>query len=163
MGSRKVCYNPVHKLIAALDFKYTPKHFKIVKKVQWQDVLTKISQEFEVQTQKFVVGSVAEPPTFIGHNDFRPGTLQAAYDEVHADQSIDEMHVYVSVAANSTSFGRHKDDMNVLIVQSIGVIGYKFDSGAVCTLNPGDSIFIPKGVYHDPIIEGPRATLSFSW
>ena len=53
--------------------------------------------------------------------------------------------------------------MNVLIVQSIGVISYKFDSGAVCTLNPGDSIFIPKGVYHDPIIEGPRATLSFSW
>ncbi len=131
--------------------------------MQWQDVLTKISQEFEVQTQKFVVGSVAEPPTFIGHNDFRPGTLQAAYDEVHADQSIDEMHVYVSVAANSTSFGRNKDEMNVLIVQSIGVISYKFDSGVVCTLNPCDSIFIPKGVYHDPIIEGPRATLSFSW
>ena len=53
--------------------------------------------------------------------------------------------------------------MDVLIVQAIGSVCYSFDDGKIFRLNPGDSIFIPKGVYHNPIVLEPRVTLSFSW
>ena len=35
----------------------------------------------------------------------------------------------------------------MLITQAIGKMSYKFDDGTVHTIGPGDSIFIPKGVY----------------
>jgi quercetin dioxygenase-like cupin family protein len=50
-----------------------------------------------------------------------------------------------------------------LIVAAIGTVTYNFDNDLSYTLNPGDSVLITKGVYHQPVITEPRVTLSFSW
>ena len=72
------------------------------------------------------------------------------------------MHLYMSLCGDSSTFGRHNDTDDVLIVQSIGVMHYTFDDGNTITLEPGDGLFIEKEVYHTPIVPGPRVTLSFS-
>jgi mannose-6-phosphate isomerase-like protein (cupin superfamily) len=70
------------------------------------------------------------------------------------------VHTYISLGANSSTYGRHNDDKHVLLVQSIGEMQYGFDDGVIVTLVPGDSLLIKKGVYHTPIVPGPRVTLS---
>ena len=49
-----------------------------------------------------------------------------------------------------------------MIVQSFGRVKYRFDDGSEVTLNPSDALYIPKGMYHNPIIMEPRITLSFA-
>ena len=92
-----------------------------------------------------------------------PPTLQTAFDEVKKTDNIAVLHVYASFSRQSSTFGRHSDSMDVLLVQAIGETGYRFDNGKTITLKPNDGLIIKKGIYHEPIISGPRATLSFSW
>ena len=143
--------------------KFTKNHFKIVKSVQWSDVIKKLAFEFENGTVNFIADTPLIPPTFAMHSNFAPGSIRTAYDEVKDSENIVEMHVYSSLGSSSATYGKHKDVMNVLIVAAIGSVIYRFDNDLTYTLDPGDSIFIPKGVYHEPQIIEPRVTLSFSW
>ena len=52
--------------------------------------------------------------------------------------------------------------MDVFIVSVLGTVKYEFDDGTEVTLEPGDGIHIPKEVYHNPSVIGPRCSLSFS-
>ena len=145
--------------------KLTRNDFVKVQNIDWNDIIFKIEEEFKLDGMiKFKFKDRATPPTFVMHkSDIRPNTLGEAYDEVFDKYDITEMHVYVSFGETDALFGRHKDDMNVLIVQSKGSVSYRFDDGSIYTLNPGDSIFIPEGIYHDAIVTESRLTLSFSW
>jgi hypothetical protein len=142
--------------------KFTKGHFRSVKKVSWDDVIKKISQEYLLNTHSVLNADPKLAPTFVLHNSFYPGTIRTAFREVKAKTKIQELHVYASLGEGSSKFGRHKDTMDVLIVQAIGCIGYSFDDGKLYKLKPGDSLFIPKGVYHKPVVLEPRVTLSFS-
>ena len=102
------------------------------------------------------------PPTFILHNDYLPGKLQKVYNIMERKWKIKEMHVYTSLGANSTTFRRHCDSANVLIVQSVGRMNYYVEGLGAIECNPGDGILIPSGVYHTPYVIEPRITLSFS-
>ena len=108
-----------------------------------------------------------QAPTFVLHNSYLPGTLTQVFDRVNHEMRTKVLHVYTSLGGNSPTFGRHKDEMDVLIIQSIGQIKYKIDNDTTesdtVTLNPGDGLIIKEGVYHTPIIKEPRVTLSFSW
>ena len=72
------------------------------------------------------------------------------------------MHVYISFGETTNSFGSHCDEDDVLLVQSVGEVSYVFENEQSVRLRPGDSLFIPAGVYHKPIVHKPRITLSFS-
>jgi hypothetical protein len=92
-----------------------------------------------------------------------PGTIMGAYNEICGKTSPWRViHLYYSFEDNAMCLPRHKDATDVFIVQAIGKMSYKFDNGRVCTLNPGDSMLIPVGVYHTPITSKPRITLSCS-
>ena len=52
--------------------------------------------------------------------------------------------------------------MDVFIVSVLGTVKYEFDDGTEVTFEPGDGIHIPKEVYHNPSVIGPRCSLSFS-
>ena len=52
------------------------------------------------------------------------------------------MHVYVSVAGGASTFERHCDDKDVLLVGGLGKVSYWFDDDKEITLDPGDSLFI---------------------
>ncbi len=145
-----------------MNYTFSPNRFQLSKKVTWGDVISKMDVEFSNGHHKIIVDyDIA--PTIILHSDYYPGSIQDAFDEVNQSIGVNILHVYTSLGRNAKTFGRHCDTMNVLIVQSIGTISYLFDCGSEVTLNPGDSIYIPAGVYHDPIVSEPRVTLSFSW
>ena len=137
--------------------------FTLVNKIIWDDVIEKISNEFCEKSHKVKINGKNGLPTFILHNNYYPKSIAKAFTEVNQITNTSDMHMYISFAKNSETFGRHSDDRDVLIVQALGSVSYGFDSGQVVKLYPGDNLLIPKGIYHEPITHGPRVTLSFSW
>ena len=145
-------------------YELTREHFSYAQFVVWEDIIHKLDYEFSKNTHKMIVNDETSAPTFVMHDYYFPNTIDYAYREVCGVLDSEMcMHLYTSFTSHSGSFGRHKDTEDVLIVQSIGRMQYSFDDGYTCILNPGDSLFIEKGVYHNPTIIEPRATLSYSW
>ena len=146
-----------------MDYIVTRNHFEKCKDILWDDVIFKIDFEICHNSHKIIISDNETIPTIVLHNNFYPKTIQTAFDEVKDKIFIRILHIYTSFSRDSKTFGRHCDDEDVILVQSKGKTGYKFDNGEEIILSPGDSLFIPKGVYHDPILYEPRVTLSFSW
>lgn len=159
---------------------FSENKYPIAKTISWDDVIEKISKkcsdmiilwnEFEIQPSNTNVSdkrlpcfsSSSNPPTFFLRDDYYPGTIGEVFESVSKDCGVKVMHTYVSFGNDSMTFGNHKDDVDVLLVQAKGSISYNCDDISY-TLNPGDSLLIPKGFYHKPMVSGPRITLSFSW
>jgi mannose-6-phosphate isomerase-like protein (cupin superfamily) len=159
---------------------FTEGKYPIAKNISWDDVIEKISKEssdmiilwnqFEVYPPKsdtndkklVCFSSSSQPPTFFLRNDYYPGTIGETFEAVNKDCGVKVMHTYISFGNDSMTFGNHEDDVDVLLVQAKGTTSYNCD-GTTYSLNPGDSLLIPKGFYHEPLISGSRVTLSFSW
>tara|TARA_B100000427_G_scaffold98542_1_gene81065 strand:+ start:22627 stop:23100 length:474 start_codon:yes stop_codon:yes gene_type:complete len=147
-----------------------------VGKITWQDAMLKI--DADVQEDKFIcirhndenytlhtkdklMVVRGEIPTIVCESSYVPNTFLPVCQKVQKDWGMTEFHTYVSMSKKTSTFGRHNDTMDVLIVQAMGKVTYRFDD-AIIKLRPGDAVFIPEGEYHDPIVHGPRITLSFS-
>jgi mannose-6-phosphate isomerase-like protein (cupin superfamily) len=159
---------------------FSENKYPIAKTISWDDIVEKISKEysdmiiiwneFEVQAntnnisnKKLVAFNESScPPTFFLRHDYYPGTIGKTFKDVSEDCGVQVMHTYISFGSDSMTFGNHKDPVDVLLVQAKGTTSYICDD-ITHVLNPGDSLFIPKGSYHNPIVSGPRITLSFSW
>ena len=131
--------------------------------VTWGDVIEKFDRESKNYPHYVFSNPNDCFSSLVLTTPFLPPTLQRAFDEVQKSDEITILHVYASLSSQSSTFGRHKDSMDVLLVQAIGEVGYKFDDGTVVTLKPNDGLIIKKGIHHEPIISEPRVTLSFSW
>jgi hypothetical protein len=141
----------------------TRNHFNIVKRVLFNELKEYFKIEKQLNTLRVIDNKPTNDPSFVCRlNDNLPTTLQCAYDEVNRDGAWPSMHIYSTFSYKGNTFGRHKDTCNVLIVQSKGSMMYRFDNNRICILKPGDSLLIPMGIYHDPIVIEPRITLSFS-
>tara|TARA_Y100000004_G_scaffold80312_1_gene90242 strand:- start:56 stop:538 length:483 start_codon:yes stop_codon:yes gene_type:complete len=137
--------------------------YQLVKQITWDDVIKKMENEFEEKSPVIGVNG-KQAPTIILYNKNRnqPLSIFNAVKEIQNDWVTIGCHVYTSFGKSAVSFGRHKDNDNVLIVGAIGSVSYKFDDGTIHRVEPGDLLYIPSGVYHDPIIHSARATLSIS-
>lgn len=142
---------------------YTPGHFKKIRGVVWTDVTKKYHHDKSVL---FDSVEFATPDTIkLEDSTYLPGSLQI-FKEIMSDPRLNvvqnDVHIYISYGPKARTYGRHVDDESVLLVQAINDMSYKFDDGSICVLQPGDSLFIPSGVYHDPkpVAGGPRVTLS---
>lgn len=142
-------------------YKYEPQKYFKCKKVSWDDIVKKINQEFSVQSHRLLVSDKREI-LIVLHNNFYPGSIRSAFDEVSQDCGVSILHIYTSFSQSAPAFPRHCDKDNVVIVQAFGKIKYGFDDGSIVEMSPGDSLYIPKGIYHTPIVSEPRITLSFS-
>jgi len=82
---------------------------------------------------------------------------------------IKNSHIYANWIQDGHNYGRHTDEMDVIILQVWGRTAYCCESvygekaHSSVTLNPGDAIFIRNGVFHTPIILEERMSMSFSW
>ena len=134
--------------------------------VAWDDVIEKISDDFEDGSFKILnvaTSLMRSPaPTFVLMNDYYPNSVGEVFNKVQKKEGIRNLHVYASLGNSSLTYGNHNDDIDVLLIQSIGSTLYGIE-GDEYTLAPGDGMFIPAGVYHDPIVIEPRVTLSFAW
>jgi len=149
-----------------MDYELKRNQFSKVKNITWEDIIDKINFEFSLGEviAKIINDDNLTPPSLMLPTPYYPKSIGVAYEEVcFENQNQMHMHLYTSFASDSNTFGRHNDDDDVLIVQSIGSMSYSFDDGCKVTLFPGDSLFIRREVYHNPIVLEPRATLSFSW
>ena len=145
---------------------FTKNHYHEIKNVSWDDVKRKVL--FEIQhNMGQSMDDVKNPIAYNCESFYLPGTVHTAYNEVINSKSgkklLDDrdLHIYVSYKGKCKTIGNHNDEENVLIVQSIGSVQYRIN-GEIYTLNPGDSLYIPSGVYHEPIVSEPRVTFSFS-
>ena len=145
---------------------YKKNHYNV--NVTWEDVIRKIECEFTETTHALQVsGSRAHFPRvgIIGQNSKFFGTMLDAVNTVRPDlekiYGYCDCDTYISFCKDSCAHGRHCDDKDVLLVQAIGCMEYEFDNMPSYTLNPGDSLFIPEGVFHKPKVLSPRCTLSF--
>jgi mannose-6-phosphate isomerase-like protein (cupin superfamily) len=135
--------------------------YQLVKQITWDDVIKKMENEFELETCVSYVNPTSAP-TIILHNENQPKSIFDAVKEIEKDWVANSCHVYTSFAKSALTFGRHNDKVNVLIVGAIGTVSYKFDDGSTYLVEPGDSLYISAGEYHDPIVHSARATLSIS-
>ena len=101
----------------------------------------------------------AAPPSF---------TMARREFEEWAGHECQNMDVYVSYFAPADTFGRHNDQENVLIIGVKVRTSYRFDTNAcetcmadIVTINPGDALYIPKGMYHEASPKSPRAIFSY--
>tara|TARA_R110000824_G_scaffold252206_3_gene440952 strand:- start:1397 stop:1834 length:438 start_codon:yes stop_codon:yes gene_type:complete len=131
--------------------------------VTWADIIEKFNEESNNRAHHVFSDPHDCFSSLVLTSPTLPPTLQIAFDEVKKTEDITILHVYASLSHRSSTFGRHSDSMDVLLVQAIGETGYRFDDGKTITLKPNDGLIIKKGIYHEPIISGPRVTLSFSW
>ena len=135
---------------------------ELLTNLSWDDILDKL--DYDVGLGHW--GYCNDPkegmiPTIVAEGFFQPDSFLRIVDQVYCAFLMNRMHTYISFSATST-FGRHSDTEDVLIVQVKGAVRYSFDNGEVYDLKPGDAIHIPAGTYHDPKCFGPRCTLSFS-
>ena len=152
----------IYKTETGQDVIFTKNDCVIASYIGWDEVMNKISNECENRTLLTIHKDNAHP-TLVTHNDYYKGNIHKTINNVKKHYNFKNMHMYISFGKHSTTFRRHNDDVDVLIVQSIGKTSYKFDNGYVCELKPGDSLFIPKGVYHEPIVTEQRVSLSFGF
>mgnify|MGYP001160767777 FL=1 len=137
-------------------------------KITWSDAINEIERGYKIESTELIRDkkSDATPPTFFCndvHNSPFNGIVNAT-KEVYNLKPYDDVHFYISMSENSHTHGRHNDEEeDVIIISAIGTVSYKFDDGTKHTLEPGDALYIPKLIYHDPETHGPRVTLSIGY
>ena len=94
------------------------------------------------------------------------GQFDRTFEFMKQKYGVKVAHIYANWKENGHHYGRHKDEMDVIIVQMWNKTAYSMESSnrhSSVILSPGDALYIKAGVYHTPIVLGERATMSFSW
>jgi ribosomal protein L16 Arg81 hydroxylase len=78
------------------------------------------------------------------HNAERINCVQ----DVLNDLGCQVAHLYIGIDITNSGFGNHVDEVDVWSWQNKGVTKWDFQNGDSYTVNEGDLIHIPKGVYH---------------
>ena len=91
------------------------------------------------------------------------------FNYIQQQYRTSQCDIYASWVRDGHSYGRHNDEMDVLILQVWNEMAYTVESPfgekahTAFTLSPGDALYIRNGTYHTPVILGERMTMSFSW
>ena len=97
------------------------------------------------------------------------GDFKWTHEYMKEHYGISQSHIYANWRQDGHHYGRHKDEMDVIIVQMWNEVAYCVESPYgekkhhSYTLQPGDAIYIRNGTWHTPVVFGERATMSFSW
>ena len=81
---------------------------------------------------------------FVSHNAERISLVQ----DVLNDLECRVAHLYIGIDVTNPGFGNHVDEDDVWFWQNKGISRWDFNNGDSYTLNEGDLIYVPKGVYH---------------
>ena len=81
---------------------------------------------------------------FVSHNAERISSVQ----DVLNDLECRVAHLYIGIDVTNPGFGNHVDEDDVWFWQNKGISRWDFNNGDSYTLNEGDLIYVPKGVYH---------------
>ena len=73
-----------------------------------------------------------------------------------------EAFAFFNLTTASKTWPKHKDDYDVIYWQCIGKTLWKVEGRGDFLLEPGDLIYIPKGIYHEVIAITPRLGFSMA-
>ena len=84
------------------------------------------------------------------------------------EKDVYPVSVFVNFIANEYNIPKHSDKRETLFWQCIGktfwhVYPPSSEFPVSYTLEPGDILYVPKGVEHEVIIEEPRASIAFGY
>lgn len=82
--------------------------------------------------------------------------------DVLKDLKCSIAHLYFNISTKAETFGKHKDTMDVYFWQCQGVTKWIIEDKDEVILNPGDLIYIPRGINHNVIPLSPRLGVSMS-
>lgn len=96
-----------------------------------------------------------------------PAPKKAKYEKGHP-------HItniaFTGFGRNSDSYPRHKDNMDVFLIQVLGDIPIRIGYGEeesnddeLTVMKPGDAVWIPRGTYHQLYPQSSRCTFSFGF
>ncbi len=140
------------------NYEVYPKQFRYATNISWLEV----ERQVELEKSRGTAQYVSDETDLCIDCGCEPGVLSNIYERFLRDTGWKAMHMYTSKKVAADGLGRHNDDQEVLIVQSRGRMKYQFDDGNTVLLYPGDGLYIPIWMYHNPITIEPRITLSFS-
>tara|TARA_Y100001951_G_C11244975_1_gene242840 strand:+ start:484 stop:981 length:498 start_codon:yes stop_codon:yes gene_type:complete len=115
-------------------------------------------------TRRFVIGKNIEDAIrknagfFVSYNAERISLVP----DVLNDLECLVAHLYIGIDVTNPGFGRHNDKTDVWFWQNKGISRWDFDNGDSYTLNEGDLIYVPEGVYHKVSTVEARFGISMS-
>ena len=88
--------------------------------------------------------------------------LQRAIIESNPGYIMNDTHIYISLSKESHTIGKHRDSCDVWFWQLQGQTKWTLWDPDPITyiLNPGDIVYNPRRMFHDPRPMGPRAGMS---
>jgi hypothetical protein len=148
-------------------------HFGVVKvpRPSWEEILNEFDREYQIHLNTdhkdivkfqdrfgFVLHEVHAIPIV---NQFLATISQ--HHSIRQNQQFTAL-AYISLSSQSATYGRHNDVMDVWCWQMTGytlwqVEGRKRNFEKV--LEPGELIYVPRGMWHNTSPMTPRAGLSF--
>lgn len=121
--------------------------------VEWSEAFLNFDKSIHSEKQiKFNY-----PGFYVSHE----GHTIPKVESVLKDLNCNIAHLYFNITTRAKTFGRHNDVMDVYFWQCQGVTKWIFDNDEII-LNPGDLIYIPKGVFHNVVPLSPRLGVSMS-
>jgi hypothetical protein len=133
----------------------------LMKTPSWQDFIDQIDFSF---LNKLLLkgnpdfGIVIENSDTIRH----VRNLEHRIIKNNPNHRLTHTQCYLSLSSKSTTFGKHNDTTDVWFWQCIGQTKWTvWDPDPITyILSPGDIIYVPVGMYHDPRPVTPRAGMS---
>lgn len=127
----------------------------------WQDFINQLDYSF---VNKLLLKGNSDFGIVIEDSDTvtQVRNLEARIIRNNPEYFLTHTQIYMSLSSKSTTFGKHNDTTDVWFWQCIGQTKWTvWDPDPITyILSPGDIIYVPVGIYHDPQPVTPRVGMS---
>ena len=105
----------------------------------WEEAFYNLNDSISKNESVVAIGGF-----FISHNAERISLVP----DVLNDLKCEVAHLYIGIEVKNIGLAAHSDDVDVWFWQNKGVSKWDFNNGDSYTLDEGDLIYVPEGVYH---------------
>ena len=137
----------------------------------WEEILQEFNREYLIHLQKGEsnIFKYQERLGFVLHQMQGIPIVDQILREIARSHNIRQRQNftalgYISLSSESATYGRHRDVMDVWCWQMTGHTLWKVEGrkrNFEKVLEPGELIYVPRGMWHDTKPMTPRAGLSF--
>jgi hypothetical protein len=136
----------------------------------WQDILSEFDREYKIhlETNDQNIFKYQDRLGFVLHEAQAIPIVDLVLRQIslnhHRTHQRFTALAYISLSSESATYGRHNDVMDVWCWQMTGYTLWKVEGkrrNFEKVLEPGELIYVPRGMWHDTKPMTPRAGLSF--
>jgi hypothetical protein len=142
-----------------------------VKLPSWEEILAEFDREYKIhlETGNKDIFKYQERLGFVIHEMQAIPIVNQILRDISRSHNIRQNQRftalgYISLSSESATYGRHNDVMDVWCWQMQGYTLWKVEGRKMNfekVLEPGELIYVPRGMWHDTKPMTPRAGLSF--